>query len=87
MDYEEEAGKEEEANASGAPKQGAYVGVNASGFADLLLKEELTKVGICGHFPVVCWPPCEAVNQLATWAKTARKYKSKRAYVYADTKR
>jgi hypothetical protein len=51
------------------------------------MSKELKEHGLFDHFPHKCWPPSDAVSQLATWAKAARKHKSERAYVFVDLKR
>ena len=48
---------------------------------------ELQKVHLKEHFPVKIWPNTLAVRQLATWAKTAKKYHGEKAYVFIDLKR
>ena len=51
------------------------------------MRAELEKHQLLKHFPVACWPPTQAVVQLATWVKAAKKYKGDRAYVFVDFKR
>ena len=33
------------------------------------MNKELTSRGLIQHFPVGCWPPTQALSQLATWLK------------------
>ena len=51
------------------------------------MMQELEDVGLDTHFPVQTWPPADAVTQLATWLRTAKKYKGDKAFVYVDLKR
>ena len=63
----------------GNPKKKPVVNVDMSA--------ELTKHSLLTHFLVACWPPTQAVTQLATWVKAAKKYKGDKAYVFVDLKR
>ena len=48
---------------------------------------KLRDAGLEEHLPLSVWPQTNAVRNLATWTKSAKKYHGENAYVFIDLKR